>query len=187
MRRTIAIVVAIVVGASCIPWLRHQVLFSVVVAVTMIILIALMAFGTGRAIFTRSTQKLGKLESPGSRWSLPSLRTTLAMGSLFLLTLLIAPHFVATNTDIYKLAVATAHESPRFTEALGGPVREGWFSEGKIEWGNQARAEMLIPEHGRNRQGDLRALAIKDGGKWRLQELILELSPPNDRIDLLPH
>lgn len=187
MRRTIAIVVAIVVGASCIPWLRHQVLFSVVVGVTMIILFMVMAFGASRAIFTRSTQKPDKPKSPGSRWSLPNLRTTLAVGSVFLVTLLIAPHFVATNTGVYKLAVATAHESPQFTEALGNPVKEGWFSEGKIEWGNQAKAEILIPEQGLRRRGELRALAIKNGKNWKLQELTLELTQPDDHIDLLPH
>jgi hypothetical protein len=110
----------------------------------------------------------------------------LLFGAAFVIALMLTvPHFMATTSGAYKLAVATAHQSPQFTEALGNPVAEAWFSEGKEEWGNPARAAMLIPVRGRMRKGNLRARAIKDGGRWQLTELTLELTQPDEHIDLL--
>jgi hypothetical protein len=93
--------------------------------------------------------------------------------------------FAAKKSDAYKLAVATAHQTPQFTAALGTPVTEAWFSEGKVEFGNPVKAEMLIPVQGRMRRGNLRARAMKDEGRWRLTELTLELTQPDERVDLL--
>jgi hypothetical protein len=109
-----------------------------------------------------------------------------SVAALIVVTLILTvPHFVATTSGAYKLAVATAHQNPKFTQTLGSPVREAWFSEGKQVWGNPATAEMLIPLHGQMRSGNLRARAIKDGGEWRLTTLILELTSPDEKIDLM--
>jgi hypothetical protein len=99
--------------------------------------------------------------------------------------MLTVPHFVATTSGAYKLAVATAHQKDEFTQTLGPPITEAWFSEGKEMWSNPATAEMLIPVRGQTRRGNLRARAIKDGGQWRLTELTLELTSPDEHIDLL--
>ena len=95
------------------------------------------------------------------------------------------PHFAATTSGAYKLAVAIAHQKQRFRQTLGEPIAEGWFSEGKQVRSNPATAEMLIPVHGQIRSGNLRARAIKRGGQWELTELTLELSSPGEHIDLL--
>ena len=50
MRRKIAIVVGIVVAASCVPWLRHQHFFSVLVGVTTLALFGLIVFGGWRCL-----------------------------------------------------------------------------------------------------------------------------------------
>jgi hypothetical protein len=68
---------------------------------------------------------------------------------IVVILMLTVPHFVATTSGAYKLAVTTAHRSPRFRETLGDPVREAWFSEGKEELGSSATAQMLIPVQGR--------------------------------------
>jgi Cytochrome oxidase complex assembly protein 1 len=120
-----------------------------------------------------------------SGWSSARSRNLLFGAAFVIVLMLTVPHFMATTSGAYKLAVATAHQSPQFTEALGNPVAEAWFSEGKEEWGNPARAEMLIPVRGRMRKGNLRARAIKDGGRWQLTELTLELTQPDEHIDLL--
>ena len=92
---------------------------------------------------------------------------------------------MATTSGAYKLAVATAHQNTQFTQTLGPPIKEAWFSEGKQVWSNPATAEMLIPVRGQMRSGNLRARAIKEAGQWRLTELMLELASPDERIDLL--
>lgn len=185
MGKMVAIVVGIIVGASCIPGLRHQHFFSVLVGVTAVALIGLMVFEGMRAMSTWSRRKLLQPGSTQSSWLSPRFRT-LSLGAAFVLALMLTvPHFMATSEEAYKLAVATAHETPQFGETLGVPIREGWFSEGKVEFGNPARAELLIPVRGRIRNGNLRALAVKDDGRWRLKELTLELAQPDERIDLL--
>jgi hypothetical protein len=105
--------------------------------------------------------------------------------AIFLVIILTVPHFVATSSGAYKLAVATAHQTPQFTEALGAPIREAWFSEGQEVWGHPASAEWLIRVRGRMRNGNLRVLAIKDDGRWTLKELSLELTQPDEHINLL--
>jgi hypothetical protein len=111
----------------------------------------------------------------------------LLWGVAVVLTLMLTvPHFMPTGSGAYKLAVTTAHQSPRFKEMLGEPITEAWFSAGKEEFGNPATAEMLIPVQGRMRRGNLRVRAVKDGGRWRLTELKLELAQPDEQIDLLP-
>lgn len=106
-------------------------------------------------------------------------------GALVVILMLTVPHFVATNSEIYKLAVTTANQSQQFRDVLGPPVSEAWFSEGTWQLGNSGRGEILIPVQGRTRRGNLRAIGRKDGGSWRLTELTLELTEPDERIDLL--
>ena len=115
----------------------------------------------------------------------PRLRRFLIAAAVVVALILTVPHFVATTSGAYKLAVATAHQKPQFTQTLGAPVTEAWFSEGRQVWGNPATAEMRIPVSGQIRSGNLRARAIKDVGHWRLTELTLELTSPDERIDLL--
>ncbi len=185
MRKWIAIGVATVVGASCIPWVRNQHFFSLLVGASTVIFFVLIVFGVLRTLLTRSQRTLPDSESARPARLSPNLSRLLVLGSLFIVLVLVVPHFLATSTGSYKLAVATARKSPQFTDALGSPVKEGWFSEGKSEWGDQARSEIVIPVYGQKRTGKLRALAIKEGADWRLQELTLELARPADHIDLL--
>ncbi len=114
------------------------------------------------------------------------LRKLLWGVAALLALMLTVPHFMATGSGAYKLAVTTAHQSPRFKEMLGEPITETWFSEGKEVFGNPATADLLIPVQGRMRRGSLRVRAVKEGGRWRLTELKLELEQPNEQIDLLP-
>lgn len=64
-------------------------------------------------------------------WSRQKLSKLRIFVPLFLLLVLVVPHFIVTSASIYKLAVATALKCPQFAEALGSPVREGWFPEGR--------------------------------------------------------
>jgi Cytochrome oxidase complex assembly protein 1 len=93
--------------------------------------------------------------------------------------------FAAKRSDPYKLAVETAHRNPQFIDALGAPASEGWFFEEEEHLGNPVRAEMSIPVHGRTRTGTLLVQAIKESGHWRLTQLALELTKPDENTDLL--
>jgi len=104
-----------------------------------------------------------------------------------LLGLFVPPvfHFAARQFDPYKLAFQTARQSPEFIDALGSPVKQGWFFDSEMQLGEPATAKMLIPVRGSTRTGNLRVQAVKDHGHWRLTELTLELTKPDRSIDLL--
>jgi hypothetical protein len=184
MRKVPAIVLAIVVAASCIPWLRHQPFFSPLVAITVIVLVGILVFVAVRALSAWSKQK-HQPDSTQSGWWSPKIRNLSLGAALVVVLMLTVPHYMATNSGAYKLAVATAHQSPQFGQALGSPVTEAWFSEGKEQFGDPATATLIVPVQGRNRQGNLRAQAVKDAEGWRLTELTLELTHPDESIDLL--
>jgi hypothetical protein len=112
-------------------------------------------------------------------------RNLLTASAFILILMLTAPYFLAVTSGAYKLAVAKAHQRAEFNDELGPPVREAWFSEGKTQFGERARADLLIPVQGSKRKGALRVLAIKDQENWKLKELTLELAQPDKRIDLL--
>jgi len=184
MRRTVAIVVAIVVAVSCIPWLSHRAFFPLIVTITVIALAGFIVLGGMRALSIWPKEKHEKSDSVQSgRWS-PRIRNLSVGAAVVLVLILTVPHFMVTSEDAYKLAVATAHRRAEFNDLLGAPVREGWYSEGKIELGNPATANLLIPVHGRLRRGNLRVLAVKDDGEWRLKSLTLELAQPSENINL---
>jgi hypothetical protein len=185
MRRLVAIVVAVVVAASCIPWLRHQRFFSVLVAITAVFVAGLIVFGVVRTFSTWSKQKRTQGDSTQSGWWSPRTRNLCLGGALILVLMLTVPHFVATRGGAYKLAVETANQTPQFTEVLGAPINEAWFSEGRTEYGNQAKAELAIPVTGSKQKGNLQVVAIKEDGRWKLTELTLELARSGERIDLL--
>jgi hypothetical protein len=94
-------------------------------------------------------------------------------------------HFAAKRFDPYKLAVQTARQRQEFVDALGSPVKEGWFFDAEEQFGEPTTAKMLIPVRGSTRTGNLRVQAIKDHGRWHLTQLTLELTKPEESIDLL--
>jgi hypothetical protein len=185
VRKLLAIVVAIVVAASCIPWLQHQRFFSVFVAIITIVLAGLIVLGVVNALpeWSRKWSEQGGI--PQSGWS-SSRKRNLSLGTAVVLVLMITvPHFVATSSGPYKLAMATANQMPQFTEVLGAPIGAGWFSEGWTEYGSPAKAELRIPVTGSKQNGYLQVVAIMEEEHWTLKELRLELARSGERIDLL--
>jgi len=185
MRRLVATVVVVVVAASCIPWLRHQRFFSVSVAITAVVLAGLMVLGVVQALAKRSRKELehGESTQPGSRSR--RLRNLSVGAAVVFVLMLTVPHFIARSSGAYKLAIATAKRTPQFTETLGTPIKEAWFSEGSTKYENPAQATLMIPVTGSKQKGDLYVVAIREDGRWRLKELTLELMPSGKRIDLL--
>jgi Cytochrome oxidase complex assembly protein 1 len=185
VRKLVATVVAIVVAASCIPWLQHQRFVSVFVAIIAIVLAGLIVLGVVKAQpeWSKKGSEQGGTAQSGW-WS--SRKRNLSLGTAVILVLMITvPHFVATSSGPYKLAMATANQMPQFTEVLGAPISGAWFSEGRTEYGSPAKAELRIPVTGSKQNGYLQVLAIMEAGRWKLKELTLEPARSGERIDLL--
>ena len=52
------------------------------------------------------------------------LRSLLIGATIVVALMLMVPHFVATASGAYKLAVATAHQKAQFKQTLGPPITE---------------------------------------------------------------
>lgn len=183
MRRVAPAVIGLIVLASCIPWLSHQPFFSAVVGVVAIALAVFLVIAGAQAASTwRKRQQSG---SQPSGWLSPRVRNWLLLALLLGLLIPLITQLIARRSDAYKLAVATAHNTPLFAQTLGAPAKEAWFSGGSVGYGNPTTAELTIPVSGSKQKGDLQVVAIKQGGQWRLKELTLELAGSGERIDLL--
>lgn len=183
MRKYVALVIGGIVLLSAIPWVRQQAIFSPLVAISALTAALLLVYGAFRRI-SRMRQKDASEPVVAKRYS--RLRFVLVGGLLFASVLLIVPHFLISRCGAYKLAIQTARMRADMEATLGKPVSEGWFSGGTMSFGSPAKADLSIPERGRERNGTLHASAIKDNGQWQLLELTLEVDETGTRIDLLP-
>lgn len=88
------------------------------------------------------------------------------------------------QTPPYRMAMERVRADARVGQALGEPYAERWVPIGGLEG---ERAGFLIFLRGPRSQGTLNAEAVREGDRWRLQELTLNVDGPPRQppIDLL--
>jgi hypothetical protein len=90
------------------------------------------------------------------------------------------------STDLYKDAIARAKMHPTVIEALGSPIKEGFFVSGNTNVNGAAgEANLAIPISGPKGKGTIYAQAAKSLGRWTYSDLIVEIQATRNRIDLL--
>jgi hypothetical protein len=90
------------------------------------------------------------------------------------------------SSDVYREAVARAEAHPAVRDALGEPIRTGWYVSGNLETNNASgQADIAIPLKGSQRNGTLYAVATKSAGNWTYETLEVEVEGQDGRIDLL--
>jgi hypothetical protein len=90
------------------------------------------------------------------------------------------------STDVYKDALGVAKAHPSVIEALGSPIKEGFFVSGKTNVnGASGEANLSIPISGPNGKGTIYMAATKSLGRWKYSGLIVEVAKTHQRIDLL--
>src|SRR5690349_2599911 len=81
------------------------------------------------------------------------------------------------STDVYKTAFARAKNDPAVIEALGSPVKDGWYITGKTNVeGTSGEADIGFPISGPKGKGTVYAVATKSAGRWRYQTLEVEVN-----------
>ena len=184
VRKVAPILMGAIIGGSAIPWFRRQHLFEVLVGLAALTLFCFIVFRGIVVSFGmwRVWRERGYVKFPLK----PRRGYAILTGvGIFLLIILVLPHYLVTTSGAYKLAIETARRTQLFTDILGAPVTEAWFSDGKIELSHSGKADLLIPVQGSVRNGNLRVLAVKDNGVWQLKTLTLEVKQPPEAIDLL--
>lgn len=92
---------------------------------------------------------------------------------------------IVKSTDVYRDAAATAKKDPRVIQALGSPVREGFWVIGTVNTHDHAgEADITFPIKGPQGNARVHAVASKEEGTWHYSELTV--TPSNGpEIDLL--
>ncbi len=108
-------------------------------------------------------------------WCVPVIVVTAAIFLAGFLFMVISLVFGAMkSSDPYKDSLAKAQADPKVREALGTPVKDGFFFTGNININNDSgRAVLDIPLEGPKGKGTLHVEGNKSGGVWTypVQEL----------------
>jgi len=90
------------------------------------------------------------------------------------------------STDTYKEAVEKTKTNPFVMEALGSPLKEGFFVMGNIKVsGTSGQANLSIPISGPKGKAKIYAVAKKSAGEWTFSTLEVVVKESRQRIDLL--
>ena len=90
------------------------------------------------------------------------------------------------SSDAYKTAVARAKADPRVTEAMGTPIKEGWFVGGSTEVsGGSGKSDLSIPITGPKGKATIYAVATKFAGEWQYTKLVVKIEQSGEMIDLI--
>jgi Cytochrome oxidase complex assembly protein 1 len=90
------------------------------------------------------------------------------------------------SSGAYQEALVQVRASPAVREALGQPIREGWWVMGSVEvTGPSGTASLSIPVSGPLGDATVYVDASKRAGEWSLQLLQVRLDRDHRRLDLL--
>jgi len=85
----------------------------------------------------------------------------------------------------YKDAMARAQNDPRVIEALGSPVKAGYFISGQINTNNNdGDVNITIPLHGPKGGGILEVKGKKSSDTWTYA--VMKVTAGGESIDLMP-
>jgi hypothetical protein len=86
----------------------------------------------------------------------------------------------------YQQALALVRSDPAAIQALGTPIKDGWFPTGHVDSsGAGGSSDLAIPVSGPNGGGTLYVRATRDMGDWRLTRAVLKVKSSGESIDLL--
>lgn len=133
-------------------------------------------------------------EAPGGNWWSRNWKWFVPVGCLSMI--LLAAAFAATvftavsgmmrSSDAYQGGFARAQASPAVAEALGSPLRAGWFTSGSVRTtGPSGEAQLEIPVSGPKGKGRIFVEATKSAGEWTYSKLEVVVDATGARIDLL--
>lgn len=114
----------------------------------------------------------------------------IAVGALVLLLMATIPLTLVfasiRGSEVYKESLAHAQANPQVQQWLGTPIEPGWFVTGEIKVsGDHGAADISIPISGLHGKASIHAIAYKNQGVWRFQQMTVTQSGRDETIDLL--
>jgi len=90
------------------------------------------------------------------------------------------------SSDAYQSAVQQARHNRAVITAIGEPITEGFFTTGSINTNDSSgSANLVIPISGPRGDAIIYVSATKDLGRWKFDDLVVDIEKTSDRIDLL--
>jgi hypothetical protein len=121
------------------------------------------------------------------KWFVPTgCLTILVLFLVFVGSIVVIVFGAIKSTDPYKDVLARAKKHPAVTEALGSPIKEGFFVSGNTNVNGAAgEANLAISIAGPKGKGTIYVKAAKSLGRWSYSDLVVEIQETRNRIDLL--
>jgi len=120
------------------------------------------------------------------KWFFPTIcfaLLTVLLGSLIVVCLFVFG--MVKTSDVYKMSLSAAEKSPLVSEAIGSPLKGGFFVNGQINLSPpHGRANISIPLSGPNGQATIFSVAEKKEGKWIFSVLNVEIKSTGKVIRL---
>lgn len=142
-----------------------------------------------------SSPRVTARESSGPIGSSHAERRRLVLGvllalagfALFISLLLTFIEYRIRSSPVYQTSMARACDSSYVIEAVGQPIRAGWFTTGTITLysDGRGRAKLRIPITGPKGRGILTVDAMRISGGWRFRDLQFVAAGKNSPVDLL--
>ncbi len=112
--------------------------------------------------------------------------TVVVVFAIFVGSIIVIVFSSMKSTGVYKDALARAKADPAVIEALGSPVRDGFFVSGNTNVnGASGESNLAIPISGSKGKGTIYVSAQKSLGTWKYSGLVVEISQTHQRINLL--
>jgi Cytochrome oxidase complex assembly protein 1 len=121
------------------------------------------------------------------KWFVPlGCFTVVLLFLAFVGSILVIIFSAMKSTDVYKEALARAKADPAVIEALGSPIKDGFFVSGNTNVnGASGESNLAIPISGPKGKETIHVSANKSLGRWNYSGLVMEVSQTHERIDLL--
>jgi hypothetical protein len=121
------------------------------------------------------------------KWFVPTgCLTLLALFAAFIISILMIVFGAMKSTDVYKDALIRAKTNAAVIDALGSPIKDGFFVSGNTNVNGAAgESNQSIPISGPKGKGTIYLKAEKSLGRWKYLDLEVEIQKSGERIDLL--
>jgi hypothetical protein len=126
------------------------------------------------------------VEKTRQSWLRTHWKLVLIASLILSLCAVIAVFASLRNSDVVKMAIATAESNSSLAEQLGRPLVAGWFVTGTLEvTPASGHAELAIPVSGPKGKGTIYVDGRKRAGVWHLEMLQFGAEGSGQRLDLL--
>jgi hypothetical protein len=121
------------------------------------------------------------------KWFVPAgCLSMILIAGIFIALIFSAVSGMMKSSDAYKEGMNRARASAEVTEALGSPIKEGFFTSGSVNTtGPSGHAELSIPVSGPKGSGKILVVGEKSGGDWAYSKIEFVMDKSGEKIDLL--